>query len=187
MNEKTPPNFSCHHYDRNDWLKVDVNSLLAPWVDRVSEIYLVGKKPGKYIVTYALAAIAVPQAQAIMDIVSAILDEPGTFQKRYGTRLAPSLPDVSILTNAEGIRPPAPRQVNFMDVVDFWAVPINRIFGVGIGQCRDVVKITLTFFLADHSHPLSRVIEELVKTPSNELFKGEGKVVFGSLDVVCLE
>jgi hypothetical protein len=74
-----------------------------------------------------------------------------------------------------------------MDVVDFWAVPINRTFGVGIGQCRDVVKITLTFFLADHSFPLSRVIEELVRTPGHELFVGEGKVVFRSLDLVCGE
>lgn len=183
MKEDTGPDFRCSYYERNDWLKVDVQSLLAPWVDRVAEVYRMGKKPAKHIVTYALAAIAIPQAQAIMDTVSAILEEPGTFQNRYGTRLAPSLPKVSILNNPEGICPPAPRQVNFMDLVDFWAAPINRTCGVGIVQCRDVVKISLTFFLADHFYPMVRVIEELVKSPDCELFKGEGKVAFRSLDL----
>lgn len=150
------------YYMRKDLLKVDVVELLAPWVDRVSEVYGIKKKPAKYIVTYALAAIAMPMAQEIIDSVFKVLEDTDTFQ-------GPPRPDPVILTNPEGCQPAEPRQVNFMDLVDYWASPINRTFGIGILQCRDVVKIVLTFFITDHFGPLAVAIEDLVKTPENEL------------------
>ena len=39
------------------------------------------------------------------------------------------------------------REVNFLDLVDYWAVPLNRTFSVPIIQARDVTKIALVFFL----------------------------------------
>jgi len=184
MRQKTPLQYRCYHYDRNDWLKVDVNALLAPWVNRAAEIYRIGKTPAKHIVTYALSVVAVPDTQEIMDIVFEILNAPDTFQRRYGTRLKTIPTSIDILANPDGLQPANPRQVNFMDLVDYWAVPVNRTFGIGIVQCRDVVKIALTFFIAGNVYPLVRAIQGLVQRPDSELFSGDGKVVFPELDLI---
>ena len=183
MSENPFSTVRCSYYERNDWLKVDVTVLLAPWVDRVAQIYRVGKKPAKHIVTYAFAVIAVAQAQGILDTAMEIFNVPDTFQRKYGTRLGQIPFNTSILTNSEELQLPDPRQVNFMEVVDIWAMPINRNFGIGIVQCRDVVKIALSFFMADQAFPLAKTIKELSKTPSHELYTGKGKVIFRELNI----
>lgn len=173
MNEESATTFRCSHYERNDWLKVDVNALLAPWVSRVAEIYRIGKTPAKYLTTYALAMVAVPHTQEILESALAVLDDPAIFQRRYGTRLvSPIPPQTSVLTNPHGVRPATPRQVNFMDLVDYWAVSLNRTFGIGIVHCRDVVKIVLTVFLADHPPLLSEAIQGLVQCPETNYLRG---------------
>ena len=65
-----------------------------------------------------------------------------------------------------------------MDLVDYWAKPINQHTSIGIGQCRDVVKIVLTLFLSDHTIKLSKKIMWLTENLDNELFSGNDKINF---------
>lgn len=169
---------SCYHYDRDDWLKSDVELFLSPWVSRVSEIFKIKKKPAKYLVVYALSLIIIPKRQEILDAALIIFNDRKNFQKKYGTRLIPNAPDLNFLLNPKCIIPPCPRQVNFMDLVDYWAKPINQHTSIGIGQCRDVVKIVLTLFLSDHTIKLSKKIMWLTENLDNELFSGNDKINF---------
>lgn len=187
MNQTPPSTVRCRYYERQDWLKIDVLPLLAPWIDRVSEVYQLRKIPAKHLVTYALAEMAVPRTQEILDAISEIFDDPDRFRRQYRTRLKPPLPDTSILINRDGVRPLTPRKVNFLDLVDYWAVPLNRTFSVPIIQARDVTKIALVFFLADKDKFLAKTIGTLAEDSHHELFTDEGKVTFPELILTAPE
>jgi hypothetical protein len=166
-----------------DWLKVDVHTLLAPWVDRVVSVFGLQKKPAKYLVTYVIARLAIPQTQSILTAVADIFENPENFQRQYLSRLNPSPPQTELLTNAAGLRPTNPRQVNFMDLVDYWAVPLNRDIQVPIVQARDVTKIALVFFLEGNDQLMAGSIEALVQERDSALFMGEGVVTFPPLSI----
>lgn len=171
------------YYDRNDWLKLDVYKFLEPWVDQVSRVYNLKKQPAKYIVTYALSTVVLPEPQHIANIISLILNNPGKFQKKYGTRIANPVPNTTSLRNPLNRSPLNPRKANFMDLVDCWAVPMNKELGIPIIQSRDVTKISLAMSTLDYA-PLLSAIRTIVFDDHSPLFnKDDSPMVFQKIKV----
>lgn len=158
---------AIRYYERKDWVKLDVRQYVSEWSDPLQKALGLSAGNAARVAKIALAELALENADRIITIICAILNNPGEFRARYLSRFS-----VPIATDiASHVQGRAPlefkghiKSVDFISLADMWAEPFREKTSLDTNASRDVAKIALALFAYFESGDIAIKVREVANS-----------------------